>query len=440
MGKMKRLGQLVILSMCLLLSACADNKDKLEQNVIDQNVIDQNESEQNSEQDTSNDDDKIIYGVSTKEEELPEAQLSNGLIDNTLVVVGQDGEGFGNLPANVKGEMSQVLLCKDPVYNVVYYVNYGEDFFIYRLKDGKSELAVELPARNLFCIEGSLYFVVDSYDVYSLKGIKTGNIAKYDPLSGEVSIISDANAAYMIVYADGIYYKTETITEEAKDGRMGSIIIELYYYSFATRNTEKIDDLYMSLYGWKNYFMNMIIEKGELDAEFLKEFPEYVGREVTKAIGMKLETLDKTQSIELTDMPIVSNYSIIDSKIYYIQERQVEIYDLNTKEKAVIKLPHSCEDFILYDGMIYTDNLNQVNLETGVISDVNLNTKQIIYELYTDGDNIYGICGPMGNIRYGTMKKIDITESNEEIITIETNGVNREINRYTGKLLPMGEE
>ena len=81
----------------------------------------------------------------------------------------------------------------------------------------------------------------------------------------------------------------------------------------------------------------------------------------------------------------------------------------------------------------------QVDLNSKEINFIVKESNEIIHELYTDGENIYGICGAMGDMRNGTIKRIEIVESDEEIIDVEAeNGVIYEMFRYIAKSYPMG--
>ncbi|NLJ96529.1 MAG: hypothetical protein GX321_05200 [Clostridiales bacterium] len=112
---------------------------------------------------------------------------------------------------------------------------------------------------------------------------------------------------------------------------------------------------------------------------------------------MKLETLDQSKSIKLTDNQYTRNYSIAGDKFYYIFDRKsFNIYDIETQETKEIPLSVICKnDFtVLNNGMIYIDSLLQITPETGEQSIITPeNEYETIYELYTDGENLYGVDG-----------------------------------------------
>ena len=83
----------------------------------------------------------------------------------------------------------KTIFCVDETTGVTYFVNFNQDWYVYRIKDGEAKLAVSLPAKNLCIYEGSLYFVVDFYDTYEIEGIEEGDIYCYTPATGMVEFV-----------------------------------------------------------------------------------------------------------------------------------------------------------------------------------------------------------------------------------------------------------
>ncbi len=136
-----------------------------------------------------------------KNTEKGQAGLSKSVSDNALILqsgkalkgleaVGEDGPYYCNLAENMIGTYSYmpeehpVLVCKDPVYDITYYVNYGRDYYIYAKRGEESECAVEISARDLYCREGVLYFRTEDYDIYEFDSFADGAILTYNPTSG----------------------------------------------------------------------------------------------------------------------------------------------------------------------------------------------------------------------------------------------------------------
>ena len=94
--------------------------------------------------------------------------MKNGLQDESIhniqVISSLDTATINEkntLDVNIKSGSNQILLCNDYENDIVYYINYGRDYFIYRIKDGKSELVVEMPAKSIFHKRGKLYFILE---------------------------------------------------------------------------------------------------------------------------------------------------------------------------------------------------------------------------------------------------------------------------------------
>lgn len=353
-------------------------------------------------------------------------KLENGLEDQNLIKTGENYPR-GNLPINIKGENNEVLLCKDPVYDIVYYVNYGNDNFIYRIKEGKVELAVSIPAKRLFCMDGILYFMVDSYSTYSLSGIQDGNILSYNPKDGKVSVVIDTEAKLMFVYEDGIYYEVDTYLGENEDGSV-SFCPYYYSYSFRDKTVQQIDEIYISMYKWNDLYLTM---KTESDGTW------------DNIVGYQLSSLDKSEVINLVDETyLYYTYAFWQNRFYYRPEsNQLCIYDIDTKETQTITLVSAGDDdFTIIDGFVYINNLLRIDLETGKQSLIKTEQEsQDIYELYTDGKNMYGICGTGGK-NYGVLKKIEIIEEPQNALTVQNDaGEEFEIDRYLYRTLPIDQ-
>lgn len=191
----------------------------------------------------------ITYG--TKEIFLEGKKLEQ------LTVVGADDAFYCNLEENMKPEYGMesrpVLVCKDPVYDITYYVNYGRDEYIYAYREEMAELVVAIPARDLFCREGELYFIADTDARYQCSGFAPGNILKYNPKDGSVTVVLACNADGMAVYPDGICYKQ--IGEIKQTESRKSVKEELCFFSFATEESVTLPENVNKLRRWKAYLL-----------------------------------------------------------------------------------------------------------------------------------------------------------------------------------------
>ncbi|WOO36610.1 hypothetical protein R2R35_22920 [Anaerocolumna sp. AGMB13020] len=420
MGRKQTIKLLGILVVCLFISACEKNVTDNSQNVNNRT---------NSTAETS----KEITGVS-KPMDVGDNEKNiafvNGLKDESLKVKIEDKDN-GVLSLNVKEESNLVLMCKDSVNDIIYYVNYGRDYFIYRIKEGKVEPAVKMPAKRLFFMGDKVYFMLETYDIYNLIDMQEGNIFCYDPGTGDIKKIFDGSAAVMSVYKDGIYYKVENNAE-----------MSLYCYSFAEGKSRKIEEDFLSTFRWRDYYIAHKVEEVSKDDELYKTYG--TDRKLNRAVALVLKELGQNEIEILSEDPLIKNYAIADDKFYYMSDaRTFIIYDLITKEQKEYSLLMECDgDFIILDGYLYLDSLLKLDLNTGkqsVISPVNENEK--IYELYTDGKHLFGLCGQRGGIGNGVLQLIKIVEESEKAFEIEKeNGASLEMNRFQFQTVPMGKE
>lgn len=137
----------------------------------------------------------------------------------------------------------QSLFCIDADTGVVYFVNQNKDSYIYRIKDGVVELAVSIPARELYTYDGVLYFMAESYGKYTMEEMKDGDIYCYTPEDGKVELVYafeeevDRKTCKMLVNENGIYFFFEGAREEmAVDGRtLTRISYNDYYLPFGEK-------------------------------------------------------------------------------------------------------------------------------------------------------------------------------------------------------------
>ena len=172
-------------------------------------------------------------GMSQKMDEdgLTDKQKENALplkgkVFGELPVVGEEDAIYCNLPENILNWNSSIPLCRDPLYDILYYV---DENIIYAVQNGKTEAAVELSGSRLFCRDGKLYFLLSSSTKTAVKGAKSGNILCYNPVDGSVEVVLDDVFDSMTVYQDLIYCRK--IGEDFEFG----VRMDYCYYFFDTR-------------------------------------------------------------------------------------------------------------------------------------------------------------------------------------------------------------
>lgn len=152
------------------------------------------------------------------------------------------------------------LFCVDADTGIVYFVNQNKDFYIYRIRDGVTELAIPMPAKELYSYDARLYFMVESYGKYQMGEIKDGDIYCYTPKDGTVELVyalgeeSGNEDCKMMVNENGIYFsytKREMQVVGDKEYTVGKIMA--YLLPFGEK--EPVEDVLQmaAIPGWENY-------------------------------------------------------------------------------------------------------------------------------------------------------------------------------------------
>ncbi len=337
-----------------------------------------------------------------------------------LTVTGEDDAFYCNLEENMKiecgAESAPVLVCRDPIYDITYYINYGRDNFIYAYRNGQTELAVEIPARDLFCKAGELYFIATDNGRFHFSGFERGNILKYNPKDGIVAVVVECNADRMMVYSDGICY--EQVGEMEQSGELQFRTEESFFFSFATGESSPFPKKVDMLRRWKGQWLQLqkeILEIGDAsDVSELDPLVQYalsLGYTVAGVEGgvaaINLMDIQGTVQGTLQNVKGVSKeYWIGGDSIYYVEQRKGEKktegrsvlrqYDMRTgvhKDVAMLDYPTelSFSDMILYNGVAYFGNGLRVALDDGAqcyMQSVKGDTSRLEY-FYTDGENLF---------------------------------------------------
>lgn len=371
--------------------------------------------------------------------------LSSGKVLGNLSVVGEDAPYYCNLEENLQNTETNrepILVCRDSVYGITYYVNYGRDYYIYALRDGVSELAAAIPAKDLFCRNGELYFIADSYGLYEFVGIAQGNILKYNPADGSIEVVVGQTATEMMVYPDGICYGYRERVKLSLEGEeeLSTDKTEEFYFSFA----EEVSTPFAGgreKRRWKNYYFQPIIEElpeSDPAVQHLREMG-YTGK-LAKAV--KLELVDSSSpaapawEIDIRILDFFNQGWLGGNLLYYTDYKKEEgqengskvlmAYHLDTGEQEEIialNYPASMQGFILYHNTLYFEKCLRVSLEDGsqcqpVFAD---QSEGHIEAFYTDGEVLF--C-----LRNGRLWRLE--EEQAEAVTV--------IGADSGNHLPVG--
>ena len=161
---------------------------------------------------------------------------------------------FHRMTSKIKG-VETSLFCIDGETGVVYFANKGKDGYLYRMKEGKVELAVSMPVKEIYTYGDSVYFMIEDYGKYELKDMNNGDIYCYTPNTGKVQLIypageiENATEHKLMVNSDGIYF-SYSIYEDSSSSRKYSC-----YLAFG--ETEPVADMKsMTSIGWGNYYLS----------------------------------------------------------------------------------------------------------------------------------------------------------------------------------------
>lgn len=134
-----------------------------------------------------------------------EPQQSPVKMEETVPFTGFGKQTFhtGNLMINAKMGLSSEFFCAGS--GEVFFTNFDDHEYLYRVTENGSELVVERPARYINCFDNKLYFL--SSDSVSTADIDfTGEIYCYDPETDSCEIICNEATGSLTVSEDGIYY------------------------------------------------------------------------------------------------------------------------------------------------------------------------------------------------------------------------------------------
>lgn len=197
--------------LAMLLCSCNSNDNEYEPDYqifkSDENVYD----EPNTYTDKSSDLTGNITGrtesknvnnslpISTEEEQWPYPLEYEG-------VTPSGNNKAGNLSVNMKNMDPNLsyFICPDSDNNITYYINYGRDNYLYKLKNGARSLLLEKEVYFLQLWDNKLYFLCknEKSDILSY-----GDIYTYNLEESKTELLKEANARKLIIDSYGIYYE-----------------------------------------------------------------------------------------------------------------------------------------------------------------------------------------------------------------------------------------
>ncbi len=341
-------------------------------------------------------------GMSQKmdEEGLTDKQKENALplkgkVFGELPIVGEEDAIYCNLPENVLSWDSSIPLCRDPLYDILYYV---DENIIYAVQNGKTEAAVELSGSRLFCRGGKLYFLLNSNTGIAVKGAKSGNILCYNPVDGTVEVVLDDVFDSITVYQDLIYCRK--IGEEDTGF---SVDMSYWFYFFDTKEliAQKKQEKFSYTVGIARYGKDFV---GKLYGLYDRSKPiEYLEELIKQGadpnfkvpIGAHLCEFDGSNSRVLEgikELPI-SHY-VKENNLIWLSEDGLHTWNIVTGKEEITEFQYIEASFILLDDKLYSTRGYMENGEQKKCCEFALKTSTNgigqIGEFFTDKKQVYG--------------------------------------------------
>ena len=143
------------------------------------------------------------------------------------------------------------MFCIDQDTGVAYFVNQNKDWYIYRLVNDNVELVIDLPARELYVINGKVYFILEDYDKYVLQELTEGDVYAYTIATGCLERVFQAERLQYEIYRMKPYEDGIAIHCRVSEQKTEHFYL---YYTYASDVLE--NDTYMrAIPGWKDYYL-----------------------------------------------------------------------------------------------------------------------------------------------------------------------------------------
>ncbi len=280
--------------------------------------------------------------------------------------------------------------CIDERTGAVYFVNLNNDYFIYRLKDGETELVVELPAKALYMYDGVLYFLLESYGYYIMENLYDGDVCAYSPKDGTVELLYAAGEKAkdyededfrnllqrVVVDEEGIHFVGEIKEELMEVGDEVYEILVAEYLVLPFGADEPIKD------------KNMATERGWGDS-YVKWKSE---------VGVIFKSRETKEEVVVGYYPF---YALAGDMIYGMREEEGTIAGKNLITGEEISYDFSdgtveymWDNFIMTEGSVWlidgAKQIYQYNKQNGKIAKFFFSPNWVVKSsIFTDGKEIY---------------------------------------------------
>lgn len=345
-----------------------------------------------------------------------------GVAFGKMEPIGKDDEFYCNYIDNIaiqggveKSSLVPSLVSTDPVYGITYYVNYGRDYAIYAIKDGKNQKVVDMPASDLYCRDGVLYFLLKSYGIYPIEKDIENTVFEYDPEEGKVCQICSQQGDYIQVYPDGVVINKTDMIPQNENQTIYKQVVSSWFYDFVSELTSPLDIHASNLDGRKGAFLN----SNRYNGYFLYTLSDKLSEEAKKVRDLRAQGYqgDVYESSETLLLDIHNNLKgtllnrlslpmfcrIRGNLLYYVgwkEENNTRVsclmsYSLENGETQVItKLPIFADgSFTLVGDVCYLADygfrISLKNQRADYLMIQELQEVGLVKAFYTDGERIF---------------------------------------------------
>lgn len=286
------------------------------------------------------------------------------------------------------GSCGKSLFCVDEQTGITYFVNQGEDYYLYQMKSGEVKVVVPMPVKEIYPYGDLVYFMIDDYNKYDLQDMNNGDIYCYDSKNNTIELVYEAGAIEnsevhkLFVEETGLYFYYEE--EESR-------VMHSYYLPFG--ETEPIiDKQYIPRKGWGKYWFSYN--------------PKLI-LETRPGTGEEKETLELFAE--------VTSYCVVGDILYSAERTYISCINLVTGERTgydfleeikKVEGQEKIDDtgFRIIESFVITKDsvwittgsyLYCMDLKNGEVECVYILDKQnnpcYIATLYTNGEEVYGV-------------------------------------------------
>ena len=321
-------------------------------------------------------------------EQLEQVELSVEVYNSVNQMLGVDAT------MGIHGKSS---FCIDETTGVVYFVNEGNDWFLYRIKEGEVALALAMPVKELYPYQGSIYFMLDDCSgKYELQDMKSGDIYCYTPASGAVEFvyaageIENSQEHQMLVDERGIYFAYSVET-----GKNSAMILYAYLPFGATEHVK--DGNYGASKGWKDYV--------------------FVYNNDTPEMEYKLQLSHRAEEEKIVLSASPNYFCVIGDILYSAEKKHISCTNLVTKETTMYDFSEAMDEneplaigelddyrriewFTMTEDALWVTtgaHLYRMDMQSGEITYADIfhnDNEYSVRMLYTDGKQVYGVNAP----------------------------------------------